>query len=140
MSQGRYSDKKELRTNNKLVMKKLLLGALLLLSMFGFSQETPFTRKYNYSILENGDTFSKIDLTVVFNYNGTKDVVFYLPGRELYMYRISDVTEGATKSGQTYQVFDCINGEGGEKITLQLFDQNVLRVFINGDYIEYHEK
>jgi hypothetical protein len=100
-------------------MKKLLLGALLLLSMFGFSQEKVFTRKYNYSILENAETFKKVDLTVVFNYKGTKDVVFYLPGREIYMYRISEVKEGQTKSGYQYQVFDCINGDGGEEVTLQ---------------------
>lgn len=121
-------------------MKKLLLGALLLLSMFGFSQEKAFTRKYNYSVLENETTFTKIDLTVVFNYNGTKDVVFYLPGREIYMYRISNVTTGKTNSGYPYQVFDCINGDGGEKVTIQLFDDNVMRVFMNGDYVEYHEK
>jgi hypothetical protein len=121
-------------------MKKLLLGALLLLSMFGFSQETPFTRKYNYSILENAETFTKIDLTVVFNYNGTKDVMFYLPGSQLHLYRISDVTTGKTKSGHPYQVFNCINGDGGEEVTLQLFDDNVLRVFMYGDYVEYHEK
>ena len=121
-------------------MKKLLLGALLLLSMFCFSQEKPFAKKYNYSVLENETTFTKIDLTVVFNYNGTKDVVFYLPGREIYMYRISDVTKGKTKSGHPYQVFNCINGDGGEEVTLQLFDDNVLRVFMYGDYVEYHEK
>jgi hypothetical protein len=121
-------------------MKKLLLGALLLLSMFGFSQEKPFARKYNYSILENETKFTKIDLTVVFNYKGTKDVVFYLPGREIYMYRISEITTGKTKSGNPYQVFNCINGDGGEEVTLQLFDDNVLRVFMYGDYVEYHEK
>ena len=41
-------------------MKKLLLGALLLLSMFGFSQEKAFARKYNYSVLEKETTFNKI--------------------------------------------------------------------------------
>lgn len=121
-------------------MKKLLLGAILLFSMFGFSQEKPFTRKYNYSILENAETFTKIDLTVVFNYNGTKDVMFYLPGSQLHLYRISEVRTGKTKSGYPYQVFDCINGETGKEVTLQLFDDNVMRVFTNGDYVEYHEK
>jgi hypothetical protein len=121
-------------------MKKLLLGALLLLSMFGFSQEKPFTRKYNYSILENAETFTKIDLTVVFNYNGTKDVMFYLPGSQLHLYRISDVRLGETKSGYPYQVFDCINRESSQEVTIQLFDDNVMRVFTNGDYVEYHEK
>lgn len=121
-------------------MKKLLLGALLLLSMFGFSQEKAFTRKYNYSILENAETFTKIDLTAVFNYNGTKDVMFYLPGSQLHLYRISDVTKGETKSGHPYQVFDCISADSGEEVTIQLFDDNVMRVFTNGDYVEYHEK
>ena len=121
-------------------MKKLILGALLLLSVFGFSQEKAFAKKYNYSILENETTFTKIDLTVVFNYKGTKDVVFYLPGREIHMYRISEVKEGQTKSGYQYQVFDCINGDGGEEITLQLFDSGVLRVFMYGDYVEYHQE
>jgi hypothetical protein len=120
-------------------MKKLLLGALLLLSMFGFSQEKAFVRKYNYSILENSETFNRATLTVVFNYNGTKDVMFYLPGSQLYLYRVSDVTEGKTKSGSPYQVFDCINSDGGQEVTLQLFDSGVLRVFMGGDYIEYHQ-
>jgi hypothetical protein len=120
-------------------MKKLLLGALLLLSMFGFSQEKVFTRKYNYSILENAETFKKVDVTVVFNYNGTKDVMFYLPGSQLYLYRISEVRKGNTKSGYPYQVFDCINSDGGQEVTLQLFDSGVLRVFMGADYIEYHQ-
>jgi len=119
-------------------MKKLLFIAMILLSSFMYAQEKPFARKYNYSILENETKFKKIDLTVVFNYNGTKDVVFYLSEREIYMYRISNITDGKTKSGHKYQVFDCINGEGGEKITLQLFDK-VLRVFMYEDYVEYHE-
>lgn len=119
-------------------MKQILFIAILLLSSFSYSQEKPFAIKYNYSILENETKFKKIDLTIVFNYNGTKDVVFYFPAREIYMYRISEITNGKTKSGHKYQVFDCINGDGGEKITLQLFDK-VLRVFMYDDYVEYHQ-
>jgi hypothetical protein len=119
-------------------MKQLLFIVITLLSSFMYAQEKPFARKYNYSILENETKYKKIDLTVVFNYNGTKDVVFYLTGREIYMYRISNITDGKTKYGYKYQVFDCINGEGGEKITLQLFDK-FLRVFMYEDYMEYHE-
>jgi len=119
-------------------MKKLLFIVMIILSSFMYAQEKPFARKYNYSILENEKKYKKIDLTVVFNYNGTKDVVFYLTGREIYMFRISNTTNGKTKYGHKYQVFDCINGEGGEKITLQLFDK-FLRVFMYEDYVEYHE-
>ena len=119
-------------------MKKILFIAMILLLSFSYAQEKSFAIKYNYCILENETKFKKIDLTIVFNYNGTKDLVFYLPAREIYMYRISDITNGKTKSGHKYQVFDCINGEGGEKITLQLFDK-VLRVFMYDDYVEYHQ-
>jgi hypothetical protein len=121
-------------------MKKLILLIMLLFTVVAFSQEKPFTRKYNYSILENDTKYKNIDLTVVFNYKGSKDIIFYLPGKEILMYRISDVTKGITTGGYEYQVFDCINREGGEKVTLQLFDENVLRVFMNDDYVEYHQE
>jgi hypothetical protein len=120
-------------------MKKLILLAMLLFGTMTFAQEKAFVKKYNYSILENSETFNRATLTVVFNYNGTKDVMFYFPATQLYLYRVSEVTEGKTKSGNPYQMVDCINSDGGQKVTLQLFDNGVLRVFMGADYIEYHQ-
>jgi hypothetical protein len=119
-------------------MKKLLFIAILLLSNFTYSQDPTFVIQYKYATIGKEPSFKKIDVTAVFNYEGTKNVMLYLPGREIYLYRISNITKGKTNKGREYQMFDCIHSENGDKVSLQLFD-TALRIFINGEYVEYYE-
>lgn len=124
-------------------MKKLLLGALLLLSTAMFCQDT-FVKKYTaYISREKGvlQPWVKSDVTVVFNANSVRDIViYYLSGKTRTLHQITGITNGKTTNGEGYQVFDCIDQDGA-KVTLQLFDDDTcLRVNIAEGYsIEYHK-
>ena len=124
-------------------MKKLLLVALLfILSTSMFSQET-FVRKYTSMITKKDDVFQPwetIDLTVVFNPNNLKEVVFYyISGKTMTFYQVNSVVEGKTINGDEYQAFDCVD-QDGSYVTLQLFDDDTtLRVLIAKGYmVEFH--
>ena len=93
-------------------MKKLLLGALLLLSTLMFSQEA-FVKKYTSMVSKKEDVlqpWEKVDVTVVFNAKGSKDIVFYYTtGNTRTFHQITDVTEGKTEDGQGYQFVHCVS-------------------------------
>jgi imidazole glycerol phosphate synthase subunit HisF len=123
-------------------MKKLLLGALLLLSVTVFSQEV-FVKKYTSVVSKKEDVlqpWKRIDVTVVFNSKGSKDIVFYYAtGNTRTFYQITDVTEGETEDGQGYQFVYCID-QDGDKVGFQLFnDDTCLRILIAKGYmVEFH--
>jgi hypothetical protein len=125
-------------------MKKLLLGALLLLSMSMFSQE-PFVRKYTSIIVTKDDVSEEekeAELTAVFNPNGQRGVKFYYGSGEVTeYYQVSDLKEGVTSGGYKYQIIDILEKKEGVHITLQLFDDDgVLRlIFSAGNTIEFYE-
>jgi hypothetical protein len=123
-------------------MKKLLLGALLLLSMSVFSQET-FVKKYTSMVSKSKDVlqpWEKIDVTVVFNPKGAKDIVFYYAnGNTRSLHQITSVTQGKTEDGQGYQFIECVDQDGA-KVGVQLFDDDTcLRILIAKGYmVEFH--
>ena len=124
-------------------MKKiLLLGAALLFSVASFSQDT-FTKKYTSVISKSKGVlqpWEKTDVTVVFNPNKVRDVVFYYPtGKTLLLHQVTGVVEGKTEDGDAYQAMDCINPDGN-RIRLQLFDDDTcLRILISEGYmVEFH--
>ena len=105
-------------------MKKLLLGALLLLSVTVFSQEA-FVKKYTSMVSKKEDVlqpWERIDVTVVFNSKGSKDIVFYYAtGNTRTFHQITDVTEGKTEDGQGYQFVHCVD-QDGNRVGVQLFN------------------
>jgi len=123
-------------------MKKLLLGALLLLSASMFSQKT-FVKKYTSYISESNGVMQPwvySGVTVVFNANNTNDVVFYYPNNtKRTLHQVGDVEEDKTTGGQKYQIITCVD-EDGTELALQLFDNNTtMRILIaKGYYIEFH--
>ena len=123
-------------------MKKLLLGALLLLSMAMFSQET-FVKKYTSMISKKDGVlqpWEKVDITVVFNPKKVRDVVIYYPtGTTLILHQVSGARNGKTKAGDGYQIVKCID-EQGETVAIQLFDDDTcMRVLIADGYmVEFH--
>jgi hypothetical protein len=120
-------------------MRKLLFIAILLLSCITYAQDTPFARNYTAFIKEGETDFYETNLTVIFNYQSTKNIMFYLNGEEMLLYRVSSVRTNTTTNGMKYQIFDCVVSQGGEKVSLQLFD-TALRIFSKEPkYIEYHE-
>jgi hypothetical protein len=124
-------------------MKKLLLGALLLLSITTFSQET-FVKKYTSMVSRKNDVlqpWEKTDVTVVFNPRGVRDIViYYRNGNKLVLHQISGTTTGTTDAGEDYQMVECIN-EDGERVTVQLFDDDTcMRIIIaEGFTVEFHK-
>ena len=124
-------------------MKKLLLGALLLLSMCTFAQET-FVKKYTSMISKKDDVlqpWQKTDVTVVFNPNGARDVVIYFSnGDKMTLHQIGNVTKGKTKNNEDYQLIECVNEEGVD-LAVQLFDDDTcLRIIIaDGYFVEFHK-
>jgi hypothetical protein len=123
-------------------MKKLLLGALLLLSTTVFAQDT-FVKKYTSFIIKENDVLKpwvSAETTVVFNPNHVRDVIFYYSdSTSRTFHQITEVTTGTTESGEAYQVVHCI-GEDGIEMTLQLFDDDsTLRIIVSaGNSIEFH--
>lgn len=123
-------------------MKKLLLGALLLLSITMFSQEA-FVKKYTSLVSKKADVlqpWEKIDVTVVFNAEGSKDIIFYYSnGNTRKFHQITEVRQGKTENGEGYQLVQCVD-ENGTKVAMQLFDDDTcLRILISKGYmIEFH--
>jgi hypothetical protein len=118
-------------------MKRLLLGALLLLSTSMFSQEEgAFVRNYtSYLVTTNNveGEFKQGNTTVVFNENDTTNISIYLAGDKILLYSTGKVETGKTNSGQEYQLVKCINSTNGKTVSLQLFEK-VLRIFTNEDF------
>ena len=107
-------------------------------------QSSTFVEKYtSVSSKENHvvQPWKETDLTVVFNSNGTTNIVFYYGnGKIITFYRIGSVEKGVTKGGQEYQLVYCID-EDGVEVVMQLFEDNAcLRVVIGDGYtIEFHK-
>jgi len=121
-------------------MKKLVLGALLSLSISTFAQGT-FVVKYKSFLTYINNVKSEIilnDTTFVFNDGDTTDIVIYVLPEEFRYYRTGKIIKGKTTGGSEYQLVDCIDAKTGKIATIQLFDTAV-RVFLGDDYIEYQK-
>jgi hypothetical protein len=124
-------------------MKKLLLGALLLLSMCTFAQDT-FVKKYTSMIAISNNVkgeWQSADITVVFNADGVRDIVFYYPnGNTRTFHQIVGMTKDVTTNGDAYQIVECLD-ESGDRVAIQLFeDDTCLRVIVaKGYYVEFHK-
>jgi hypothetical protein len=125
-------------------MKKLILSVLfLMLSLASFSQT--FVKKYTLAIAEKAGVLGEwqdVSVTVVFNEQKTNDIVFYYTNSSTKRFhQVGDVTEDKTKSGEGYQFITCIDDEDGNKVAIQLFnDDSVLRILISdGYYVEFHK-
>ncbi len=125
-------------------MKKLLLGALLLLSSFVCMAQETFVKKYTsmISISDNvKGEWESTDMTVVFNAKGLTDIVFYYPNGSIKTFhQITDMTKDVTTNGDAYQIVECLD-ERGTRVAIQLFeDDTCLRVIIDkGWFIEFHK-
>ena len=125
-------------------MKKLLLGALLLLSSFVCNAQETFVKKYTSMIAVSDNVkgeWENTDLTVVFNSEGKTDIVFYYPNKSVKTFhQITDMTKDTTTNGDAYQIVECLD-EKGKRVAIQLFDDDTcLRVIIDkGWFIEFHK-
>ena len=123
-------------------MKKIFLGVLLLLVTSMFSQET-FVKKYTSMVSKKDEVlqpWEKVDVTVVFNPKGVRDIdIYYSSGNSITLHQIGSATEGKTNSGEGYQIIECID-QDGEKLSIQLFDDNTcFRILIAKGYmVEFH--
>jgi hypothetical protein len=124
-------------------MKKLLLGALLLLSSFACIAQDTFVKKYTSMISKKDGVlqpWEKVDVTVVFNPKKVRDIViYYSNGNTLTLHQIGGTRNGKTQEGDGYQIVECI-GNDGEKVAVQLFDDDTcMRVLIADGYmVEFH--
>ncbi len=128
-------------------MKKLLLGALLLLSsIVCIGQESStFVKKYTSMISKEDDVVGEWiykETTVVFNPEGRSEVKFYFSNGNTYTYyQVKDVTEGTSEDGSDYQLIECLTEEG-KTVMIQLFkDDKCVRVLIAKGYlVEFHKE
>jgi hypothetical protein len=121
-------------------MKKILLGALLLLSISMSSQEKKgtFVTKYTSFVIVKNNVYGKLqyaNVTVVYNENDTNDIGIYLTDSKILLYSSGKIETGKTTSGQEYQFVKCIAKENGNNVGLQLFE-NTLRLFTNESYTD----
>jgi hypothetical protein len=125
-------------------MKKILLGTLLLLSSFICIAQDTFVKKYTSLISINNNVkgeWQSADITVLFNANGVRDIVFYYPnGNTRTFHQIVSMTKNTTTNGDAYQIIECLD-ESGNRVAIQLFeDDTCLRVIVaKGYYIEFHK-
>jgi hypothetical protein len=122
-------------------MKKLFLGALLLLSMSMFSQKA-FIRKYTSYIITTNDVSAEAevcDVIIVYNEDNTTNIGIYMYNTKILLYSRGEINTGSTAGGFKYQIIECINRDSGNNVGVQLFDECV-RIFTNENYsdsIEY---
>lgn len=121
-------------------MKRLLLGALLLLSISMSSQEKKgtFVTKYTSFVIVKNKVYGNLqysNVTVVYNENDTNDIGIYLADSKILLYSSGKIETGKTSSGQEYQFVKCIAKENGNNVGLQLFE-NTLRLFTNESYTD----
>lgn len=114
-------------------MKKILLIAVMLLSLSLFSQESKgvFVRDYTKFIvtknnIKESEKLGKV--SVVYNEGNTTNIAIYYTNKKILLYSSGNVQTGKTTNGQEYQAVKCINSEDNSVIVLQLFD-NELRIF-----------
>lgn len=125
-------------------MKKILLGTLLLLSSFICIAQDTFVKKYTSLITINNNVkgeWQSADITVLFNANGVRDIVFYYPnGNIRTFHQIVSMTKNTTTNGDAYQIVECLD-ESGDRVAIQLFeDDTCLRVIVaKGYYVEFHK-
>jgi len=125
-------------------MKKILLGTLLLLSSFICIAQDTFVKKYTSLITINNNVkgeWQSADITVLFNANGVRDIVFYYPnGNTRTFHQIVTMTKNTTTNGDAYQIIECLD-ESGDRVAIQLFeDDTCLRVIVaKGYYVEFHK-
>ena len=122
-------------------MKKLLLVALLLLSILSYSQET-FVNKYTVFMTKIDGVESEVkpaEIVFVFNEGKTTDIVIHGTKDTIRLYRTKEIVDGKSNEGNEYQLLECIESETGDRYVVQLFKDTV-RLFINDspDYIEHY--
>lgn len=121
-------------------MKRLLLGALLLLSMTTFAQSV-FVRKYDWYTQKIDTKQVYTTATVVYNYNDTTDIMVYTNTNTIHLLRVGEILEGSNSAGEKYQQIKCIDKADGHSVIVQLYDADgAVRFIIGNDYIEYHQK
>lgn len=121
-----------------------MINKVLIISfLFGVSlcnAQDSFVKKYTSYITKTNDKLSEwedTDLTVVFNEKGTNNVVLYYPGKTKTFYKIGNIEKDKTKSGEDYQVIQCVDDDGN-KLSLQLF-VDAMRIIFDGGFVEFHE-
>jgi hypothetical protein len=126
-------------------MKKLLLGALLLLSSFvSFSQDT-FVVEYTSCISIKDDVkepWKELNVTVVFNEKSTSDIVLYYGGGKVIRYKkTGSLVKDKTVVSEDYQYMECIDVSDGTTVGVQYFEETeTLRIIISkGWYVEFHK-
>ena len=73
------------------------------------------------------------------NHTHQEIVFYYSNGNTRTFYQTANAEEGKTKSGQEYQIVDCVDQDGTE-VSIQLFDDNTcLRVIVAKGYtVEFY--
>ena len=124
-------------------MKKITLLVLLTTTLC-FAQSSTFVKKYNSYVIEKNNIKESRkygEVTVVFNNNEQKEIVFYYASGSIKKYyQITEIKEGNTANGDGFQVVDCVDSITGKIVALQLFDDGTcLRLFISSTiFIEMH--
>jgi hypothetical protein len=127
-------------------MKKLLVIAFLFVLTTINAQTETFVYTYTKSIAIENDVAQNernTFLTVIFNKNGAKIIEFiFSDGESISFSQISDVRNGKTHNGITYQIIDVVDLKFGSKAAIQLFDDDkTIRLhYSKGNYTEFYEK
>ena len=126
-------------------MKKLLLGALLLLGSFVAMAQDTFVVQY-HSLITTRDNVKEpwqdTKMTAVFNEKDSNDLVLYYGEGKIIRYkRTGRVEKNKTNDDAEYQYAEYVDSEDGTNVGIQYFNSTeTLRVIIaDGWYVEFHK-
>lgn len=121
-------------------MKKLILTLCLAGAMYTTSAQEKFVEKYTtYSkSTDSKNELHPTNITIVFNEEGTTDIVVYGLEKAKKFYKVGAIEKGKTKSGYEYQFVPYVDAEDGTKVFFQVFD-TACRIFVGSEYVEYQK-
>jgi hypothetical protein len=129
-------------------MKKTTkLSLLVLITFMTFllgqtMQSQTFVKHYNKVIGKNTTTneyssWADTNLTAIFSGNDKGDIILYYSDNNVERFiKSGKITSGVNKQGLKFRYIETHN-ETGDKVTLQLFDNDIFRVLYTDYIIEY---
>lgn len=129
-----------MKKSTKLCLLVLLTFVTFLLGQTMQSQT--FVKHYTKVIGRNKTTneysnWGDTSLTAIFSGNDKGDIILYYSDDNVERFiKTGKITSGVTKEGLKFRYIETHN-EAGDKVTLQLFDNDVFRVLYPDYVIEY---
>lgn len=113
-------------------MKKLILIVALLFSLTMSAQKEQIVKDYNYAYSQG--EYKEVKTRFFFNYGGDNSKVrVYIGDKVFNLTQIGATKEGETESRIKYQLLILLDNETLEKLYLQYFETDSIRIIFNDE-------